>query len=336
VNETGELRANDTDGFVLKAQPGKSQRRPLTSSGSKPIAQIGLPHMRSPKAPEPSHPSLNPNRPDQQPQHDILMPRLATALRGRDHANPALSMTLGLSAAMCRGLLIGVIAGGLLLVGGAEIAVAVSPSPSAQLCAADTQALTNFAEQGPTLTPTLRATVARLIVRYERHRGHCGFSVRIPTGGAGACAARRPSRTTATRRTRLRRPHRSQARREIAGIQRFATDAELARIAGSAPIPASSGSTIRHRLDRGGNRQINCALHRLALTKGLHDPDTAAYLTRKQAKGKTRREAIRSLKRHLARRVWHLLQPADTQPSPPPQPAVAIHCNTPYNSFSLT
>ena len=103
---------------------------------------------------------------------------------------------------------------------------------------------------------------------------------------------------------------------EIAGISRFPTDAKLARIAGSAPIPASSGSTIRHRLDRGGNRQINCALYRLALSKSLHDPDTAAYLARKQAQGKTRREAMRCLKRHLTRRVWHLLQPDTTYHNP--------------------
>ncbi len=75
---------------------------------------------------------------------------------------------------------------------------------------------------------------------------------------------------------------------------------------------------IRYRLDRGGNRQINAALHRLALCKGLHDPATAAYLARKQAEGKTHREAMRCLKRHLARRVWHLLQPPhrrNTQPA---------------------
>jgi transposase len=119
---------------------------------------------------------------------------------------------------------------------------------------------------------------------------------------------------------------------EIAGINRFATDAKLARIAGSAPIPASSGNANRHRLDRGGNRQINCALHRLAITKGLHDPDTAAYLARKQAEGKSRREALRCLKRYLARRVWQLLRDAQD----PRQPAITIHCNTPYNSFSLT
>ena len=119
---------------------------------------------------------------------------------------------------------------------------------------------------------------------------------------------------------------------EIAGVNRFATDAKLARIAGSAPIPASSGNANRHRLDRGGNRQINCALHRLAITKGLHDPDTAAYLARKQAEGKSRREALRCLKRYLARRVWQLLQTADTTTPP----VITIHCNTPYNNFPLT
>ena len=90
-----------------------------------------------------------------------------------------------LPAAMKRGLLIGVLASGLLLSGGAEIAAAGSASPSAQLCAEDAQALANFAEHGPPLTPTLRATVAHLIVRYEHRRAHCGLSVRVPTGGGG-------------------------------------------------------------------------------------------------------------------------------------------------------
>src|SRR3954465_8667937 len=79
---------------------------------------------------------------------------------------------------------------------------------------------------------------------------------------------------------------------ELADVTRFATDAKLARSAGSAPIPASSGRTQRHRLDHGGNRQLNCALHRLAVTRGRLDPQTAAYLARRQAEGKTRREAI--------------------------------------------
>jgi transposase len=130
---------------------------------------------------------------------------------------------------------------------------------------------------------------------------------------------------------------------EIAGIQRFSSDAKLARLAGSAPIPASSGRTTRHRLDRGGNRQLNCALHRLAVTKGRLDPDTASYLARKQAEGKSRREALRCLKRHLARRIWQLLQPPTDpntpSPSPPPrQPTrpITTDCNTPRNRFALT
>jgi transposase len=109
---------------------------------------------------------------------------------------------------------------------------------------------------------------------------------------------------------------------EIAGATRFGSDAKLARTAGAAPIPASSGQTTRHRLDRGGNRQLNCALHRLAINKGKWDPDSAAYLKRKQAEGKSRKEALRCLKRHLARRVWKLLQtPAPAAPPTAARPA---------------
>ena len=94
---------------------------------------------------------------------------------------------------------------------------------------------------------------------------------------------------------------------ETAGARRFATDAKLARLAGVAPVPASSGARIRHRLDRGGNRQLNCALHRIAVTQGRVHPPAREYLAKKQAEGKSRIEAIRCLKRHLARRVWKLL-----------------------------
>jgi transposase len=132
---------------------------------------------------------------------------------------------------------------------------------------------------------------------------------------------------------------------EIAGVERFATDAKLARNAGSAPIPACSGNRTRHRLDRGGNRQLNCALHRLAVNKGLWDPDSAAYLARRQADGKTRKEALRCLKRHLARRVWKLLQlsapPAPSTPVADHPPVIAtagrmIHCNKPAGIPALT
>jgi transposase len=94
---------------------------------------------------------------------------------------------------------------------------------------------------------------------------------------------------------------------EIAGIDRFHTDAQLARTAGCAPIPVSSGRTDRHRLDRGGNRQLNYTIHMIALTRIRHDPETAAYIARQRERGKTKREAIRSLKRHLTRRIHRLL-----------------------------
>ena len=95
---------------------------------------------------------------------------------------------------------------------------------------------------------------------------------------------------------------------EIGPIDRFRTDAQLARHAGVAPLDASSGKHQRHRLDRGGNRQLNCALHRLAVTQGRVHPPARAYLERKQGEGKTRREAIRCLKRQLARTVYTTLK----------------------------
>jgi transposase len=95
---------------------------------------------------------------------------------------------------------------------------------------------------------------------------------------------------------------------EIAGAARFATDAKLARAAGLAPIPVSSGRTDRHRLDRGGNRQINAAIHRVAITRARCHPETIAFIARKKSEGKTHREAVRALKRHLARRIWQLLR----------------------------
>ena len=94
---------------------------------------------------------------------------------------------------------------------------------------------------------------------------------------------------------------------ETAGAKRLCSDAKFARLAGVAPIPASSGNRVRHRLDRGGNRQLNCALHRIAVTQGRIHPPAREFLAKKQAEGKSRIEALRCLKRHLARRVWRLL-----------------------------
>jgi transposase len=95
---------------------------------------------------------------------------------------------------------------------------------------------------------------------------------------------------------------------EIGPIERFASDAQLARHAGVAPLDASSGKHQRHRLDRGGNRQLNCALHRIAVTQGRTYAPARAYLERKQNEGKSRREAIRCLKRQLARTVYTTLK----------------------------
>ena len=96
---------------------------------------------------------------------------------------------------------------------------------------------------------------------------------------------------------------------EIAGAQRFATPAKLARAAGIAPIPASTGNTQRQRPDQGGNRQINAALHRVIVTRARCHQPTRDYIARRRAEGKSTRDAIRCLKWYLARRVWRLLQP---------------------------
>lgn len=99
-----------------------------------------------------------------------------------------------------------------------------------------------------------------------------------------------------------------------AGAERFPTDAHFARQAGVAPIPVSSGRRDRHRLHRGGDRQLNRALHVMAITRARIDPQTRAYLDRKQAEGKTKREALRCLKRHLARHVHRLLSMPPVNP----------------------
>jgi transposase len=110
---------------------------------------------------------------------------------------------------------------------------------------------------------------------------------------------------------------------EIAGAHRFATAAKLARAAGVAPIPAGSGNTQRQRLDQGGNRQINAALHRVIVTRARCHKPTRDYIARRRAQGKTTREAIRCLKRYLTRHVWRLLQPPHAVTATPPHPSIS-------------
>jgi hypothetical protein len=89
---------------------------------------------------------------------------------------------------------------------------------------------------------------------------------------------------------------------------RFRSEAAFASLAGAAPIPASSGQTVRHRLNRGGDRQLNRALHTIVLSRLTHHAETRAYAARRTAEGKTPREIRRCLKRHLARRLYRLLE----------------------------
>lgn len=93
---------------------------------------------------------------------------------------------------------------------------------------------------------------------------------------------------------------------------RLRSEAAFARLAGTAPIPASSGKTIRYRLDRGGDRRANRALHTIILTLRRIDPDTQAYIAKRVAEGKTDREAVRCLKRYQARAIYRLLEAGQT------------------------
>jgi len=87
------------------------------------------------------------------------------------------------------------------------------------------------------------------------------------------------------------------------------SEAAFARLGGTSPIEATSGQNqTRHRLNRGGDRQLNRALYHVAITKQRCDPATKAYIARRTAAGKTEREAIRCIKRFIARRVWRLLE----------------------------
>jgi transposase len=88
---------------------------------------------------------------------------------------------------------------------------------------------------------------------------------------------------------------------------RVRSESAFARLAGAAPIPASSGHTSRYRLSRGGDRQLNRALHTVILYRRRHDPTTKGYIARRVAEGKSTREAVRLLKRYLARHLYRVL-----------------------------
>jgi hypothetical protein len=95
---------------------------------------------------------------------------------------------------------------------------------------------------------------------------------------------------------------------------RLTSEAAFAMLCGAAPIPASSGKTTRHRLNRGGNRQANSALHMVVICRMRKEPRTLAYVERRRAEGLSKREIIRCLKRYVAREIYTTLT-APTAPS---------------------
>ncbi len=95
---------------------------------------------------------------------------------------------------------------------------------------------------------------------------------------------------------------------------RIRSEAAFAQIAGTCPIPASSGNTIRHRLNRGGDRRLNRALNTVVLTRMRTDPKTRAYIERRLAEGKTNKEIRRCLKRYTSRQIFRTLAAANRAP----------------------
>jgi transposase len=104
--------------------------------------------------------------------------------------------------------------------------------------------------------------------------------------------------------------------------ERMRSEAAFASLSGSSPIPAPSGMTTRHRLNRGGVRRANAALHRIVVVRVRWHQPTRDYIARRTAEGKTKAEVRRCLKRYVAREAFGLLRPAQHTPADPsPMPA---------------
>ncbi|MFC0529101.1 IS110 family transposase [Phytohabitans kaempferiae] len=96
---------------------------------------------------------------------------------------------------------------------------------------------------------------------------------------------------------------------------RLTSEAAFAMLCGVAPIPASSGKTTRHRLNRGGDRQANAALYRVVLTRLRWDPRTRDYMQRRTKEGLSKKEIIRCLKRYIARELYQLITTNNLEPA---------------------
>lgn len=120
-------------------------------------------------------------------------------------------------------------------------------------------------------------------------------------------------------------------------IERLRGESSFSMLCGASPIPASSGKTTRHRLNYGGDRQANRALHLIAVCRLRYCQRTRAYVQRRTAEGKTQREIMRCLKRYIAREVFHSLQ-ADLADTAQPRPKVSttIMCGNPGFGINRT
>jgi transposase len=96
---------------------------------------------------------------------------------------------------------------------------------------------------------------------------------------------------------------------------RVHSEAAYAALAGVNPIPASSGNTVRHRLNRGGDRSLNRALHMVAITRMTHDEETRKYVSKRESEGLSTKEIRRCIKRYLARRVYRIFNAQHEVPS---------------------
>ena len=96
---------------------------------------------------------------------------------------------------------------------------------------------------------------------------------------------------------------------------RVRSEAAFASVAGANPVPASSGNTVRHRLNRGGDRTLNKALHMVPLSRMAFDAQTIGYVEKRQAEGRTKKEIRRCVKRYLARRIYRTLNATNPAPS---------------------
>jgi transposase len=120
-------------------------------------------------------------------------------------------------------------------------------------------------------------------------------------------------------------------------IERLRGESSFAALCGASPIPASSGKTNRYRLNRGGDRQANRALHLICVVRMQYCPRTRAYVQRRTREGKTKPEIMRCLKRYIAREVYNTLRADLTLPQPKPrQRAITIMCGNPAAAITRT